>query len=288
MSIKFKCPKCSQSVQVTLAMAGKKGKCPGCGQSLKIPSEEQLKMLQARAAQASAAATPAAASPPQDDPFAGLGEVSTSSPFDEEDFDFDEPDQTEDAAEANPYASPLAEYKEQISGGSDSEAEATRKRLLKHEAGIKSAGSLFILGALVMGLFSFVYIAAGISGLASGAGGDAVPAGFMIGLGLFLLLMSGLQMWVGFGLRACNPQVRIPAIILAALGLLNIPIGTLINGYFLYLFCSSKGSEVLSRNYQQVIAKTPHIKYRTPVVVWVLLVLLIALAVFGVLALSQG
>ena len=48
----------------------------------------------------------------------------------------------------------------------------------------------------------------------------------------------------------------------------------LIVGYILYLMLSEKGSVVFSPAYKEIIARTPHIKYRTS------LILKIALAVF--------
>jgi hypothetical protein len=64
---------------------------------------------------------------------------------------------------------------------------------------------------------------------------------------------------------------RIPTGILSGLGLLGFPLGTLINGYILYLIFSQKGKTVFSEEYQAVIEQTPHIKYRTSILVWILL-----------------
>ena len=64
---------------------------------------------------------------------------------------------------------------------------------------------------------------------------------------------------------------------LAGFGLLGFPIGTLINAYILYLFLSKKGRTIYSPEYQEVIAATPHVKYRTSIVVWILLALVVVL-----------
>ena len=90
--------------------------------------------------------------------------------------------------------------------------------------------------------------------------------------------------FVGRGFRRLKRWVRIPATILSGLGLLGFPLGTLINGYILYLVWSQKGKMVLSSEYQGVIAATPEVKYKTSPLVIVLLALLIGLIVFGVIA----
>jgi hypothetical protein len=47
--------------------------------------------------------------------------------------------------------------------------------------------------------------------------------------------------------------------VLSGIGLLGFPIGTLINGYILYLFLSKKGRTVFAPEYQEVIEATPHV-----------------------------
>jgi hypothetical protein len=75
------------------------------------------------------------------------------------------------------------------------------------------------------------------------------------------------------------------AIIFSVIGLIGIPIGTLISAYFLYLLLSQKRTMVFSDEYQQVIEQTPHIKYKTSIVVIILLVLLVVLFVGGIIGL---
>ncbi|WP_197528060.1 RDD family protein [Posidoniimonas polymericola] len=128
MSVRSKCPGCGASLKISLAHAGKKGKCPGCGKTLKMPSEEQLRQMMARqssksgmavgstSAVAAAPAKPSPppqspAQPPADDLFDDLG----SSNFDEDDFDFPDPPAAGTQETVNPYASPLAEYKAELS-----------------------------------------------------------------------------------------------------------------------------------------------------------------------------
>jgi hypothetical protein len=111
---------------------------------------------------------------------------------------------------------------------------------------------------------------------------------FALGAALFLLTVGGLQLWVGLGLRKLRPWTRIAAGILSGIGLIAFPLGTLINGYILYLLFSKKGSTVFSADYQRVIADTPHIKYRTSILVWIVLGLLVLVVVGGIAAAVMG
>jgi hypothetical protein len=70
--------------------------------------------------------------------------------------------------------------------------------------------------------------------------------------------------------------------VLSALGLLGFPIGTLVNAYILYLYLSKKGRTIFAPEYKDVIAATPHVKYRTSIVVWVFLALVVGLVVLAV------
>jgi len=157
-------------------------------------------------------------------------------------------------------------------GVTSNTAEQVRKEHIKHEASLKSVGILYFLTAAFL-------ILAGALGLAQDASDSLL-------VGLLLLLFGGAQIWVGIGLRGLKPWARIPTGILSGIGLLGFPLGTLINGYILYLVFSEKGKTVFSEDYRRIIEQTPHIKYRTSIVVWILLgllVLLIGLALIGTL-----
>ncbi len=170
----------------------------------------------------------------------------------------------------------LQRLKEGASGSTA--AEQMRKEHLKHEASIKSVGLLYYLGGaglLLVGLMSFLSITRDGPRLA-------------ILVGVFLLLLGAGQLWVGTGLRRLQKWARVPTGILSGLGLLGFPLGTLINGYILYLVFSQKGQTVFSDEYQAVIQQTPHIKYRTSIVVWILFGLLVLALVAGLFAAFVG
>ena len=82
---------------------------------------------------------------------------------------------------------------------------------------------------------------------------------------------------------ALNPKIRIAGVVLACIGLIGFPIGTLVNAYILYLLLSKKGKYIFSDEYKEIILETPHVKYKMSKIVlffaW-LMVGLMLLAVF--------
>jgi hypothetical protein len=173
---------------------------------------------------------------------------------------------------ANLYAPPAARV-EDVS--LNSEAEAVRRAHIKHEASIRAVGLLYYLGGIVVTLAAFVSLV-GLTDLQDQA------------MVLVLLVLGAAQLAAGWGVRALRTWGRVTGCVLSAIGLLGFPIGTLINAYFLYLFLSKKGRTIFSPAYQEVIAATPDVKYRTSAMVWVLLVLLVAALVLVAVAASTG
>src|SRR5262245_25561005 len=169
----------------------------------------------------------------------------------------------------NPYAAPTAPV-EDVSA--NPEAEATRRAHISHEASIKAVGILYYLGGVLLT----------ISGVVSLVGAQMDPAAMGIAVGLIAVGVA--QLFAGWGVRAFRSWGRIFGCVLSAIGLLGFPIGTLINGYILYLLLSKKGRTIFTPEYQAVIAATPQVKYKTSIVVWIFLALVIALIAFAVLA----
>ena len=157
-------------------------------------------------------------------------------------------------------------------------ADEVRRQFLKHEASVKSIGYLYYLGA-------FALIVIGSAGLV-GAGAAGLGANMISSI--FLVLLGIGQFFVGTGLHKLKGWARIPTIILSGIGLIGFPIGTIINAYILYLVLSKKGKMVFSDEYRAVIEQTPHIKYRTSIVVWIFLALLFALIAFALIAAFLG
>jgi hypothetical protein len=100
-----------------------------------------------------------------------------------------------------------------------------------------AVGGLMLCGAVVLGLGSGV--AAGIVG-ASANPDDAAIAIPILGiagtaLAVFLALFAIPSLITGYGLLHYKPWARIVGIILSALSLINIPIGTVIGVYGLWV-----------------------------------------------------
>jgi len=160
----------------------------------------------------------------------------------------------------NPYAAPTASVDNaEISG-----KEAIRREHLNHEASIRAVGLLYYLGGVLV-------VVAAFAGPAS-----AEPA-FALGL----LVVGVAQVVGGWAVRAFLPWGRNLGCVLSVIGLFGFPIGTVINGYILYLFLSKKGRTVFTPEYQEVIASTPEIKYRTSIIVWIFLAVLAGLLLLG-------
>jgi hypothetical protein len=166
----------------------------------------------------------------------------------------------------NPYAAPAATVADV---GANAEAEAIRRAHITHEASIKAVGFLYYLGGV------------GVTLVAAASLLGAKDASVML---TFVLIAFGVgQFFAGWAVRALRPWGRIVGCVLSGLGLLAFPIGTVINAYILYLFLSKKGRTIFAPEYQAVIAATPEVRYRTSIVVWIFLALLVALIAFGML-----
>jgi len=166
----------------------------------------------------------------------------------------------------SPYAPPAARV-DDVSASANPEAEAIRRAHISHEASIKSVGILYYLGSVLL-------FFAGVGQMFS-ARADPLMLVIFVAVGV-----GGL--FAGYGVRALRRWGRIVGCILAALGLLGFPVGTLINGYILYLFLSKKGRTIFAPEYQDIIAATPHVKYRISILVWVFLALLIGFLLLAI------
>jgi len=169
---------------------------------------------------------------------------------------------------ANPYAAPAARVEDVPA---NAEAEAIRQAHISHEASVKAVGILYYLGGIGVTIAAVTSLA----GVREGA--------ISVMVMLLLLALGAGYFFAGWAVRALRPWGRIVGIVLAGFGLLGFPVGTLISAYILYLFLSKKGRTIYSPEYQDVIAATPHVKYKTSILVWIFLALLVALIAFGML-----
>lgn len=187
--------------------------------------------------------------------------------------------------EVNPYAAPLTTAIPPTKPSTD--IEAIRRQYLSHEASIRSFGMLYMIGGVLSILVGIIVVFTGFTPVPN-RGPNDFPTVILIPLGLVYLGLGGLQLWVAMGLRKLSSAGQIGATVLAAIGLLAIPIGTLISGYLLYLLWSKKGMFVFTPEYRDIRAKTPHIKYKTSIIVWVFVALLLLLMVAAVVSTFLG
>lgn len=169
----------------------------------------------------------------------------------------------------------------------ESSVEAFRRKHLSHEASVKSIALLYSIGAVVGFLSGIGMLMESIAALNESNPTVVANAVTILAISSLVLFISLAQIILAFGLRRLKSWAKIPTIVLSTIGLVLIPIGTLVNGYILYLVISERGKVVFSDEYKEVIRQTPHIKYRTSIVVWIFLALLLLLIGFGMVIAYQ-
>jgi formate/nitrite transporter FocA (FNT family) len=169
----------------------------------------------------------------------------------------------------NPYAPPKARVEDIVP--ETGEAGAIRREHIKREAAIRSIGTLYYLGGGVLCLAAIGMIFGSVNNISR-----SLPAG--IG-GAIVIVIGGLSLFVARGLRQLRPWARTTTVVLSVIGLVRVPLGTLINAYILYLLLSQQGRRIFQSDYADIVAATPDIKYRSSVVTWVLLGILVLLLV---------
>jgi hypothetical protein len=189
----------------------------------------------------------------------------------------------------NPYAPPGAPPPiPGYAGGVDEVA--IRREHLGTESGLRTFGILQLLGAVLamgLGLFGLFIVVLDRSGALGNNGGEPMGLFDAVLFGL-LCLLAPVSFWVGLGLRRYDPKIRGAATLVAALGLLGFPLGTLINLYFLHLLHGQKGKYVFTPAYHEIIARTPHLRPRTGFLVWLALGLIGLFVVAIVIAFVVG
>jgi hypothetical protein len=161
--------------------------------------------------------------------------------------------------QSNPYEAPAARVDDPALSG----AEAERTAHLRHEARLRSVGVLYWLGAAATVL---------MVGMSLATAPSADPEGWTtVGAVVLAALLAAV---IGWGYWSLSPWVRWPGTAVSVLGLLAIPIGPVIHGYFLYLLWCAKGRRVLAPGYAQVRQRTPHLRYRRTIGDWIALVVI--------------
>ena len=172
---------------------------------------------------------------------------------------------TAPAAGPDPYAPPRVDLA--VQDPELAEAETIRRELLYHEVSVRSIGSLYILVAVLFALSGITIL--------QGEGADA----FQLVFGGAWIAFAVPFFLLGRAVRRLSPRTRLPVTILSVIGLLAVPLGTLLNAYILYLLHSGKGRRVMTPEYVAIIARTPHVRYRNSRIVQVAAVVLLLLLV---------
>lgn len=164
-------------------------------------------------------------------------------------------------------------------------AEETRQRLIRHEIQLKSIGSLYVLSTFVLLVAAVAMAMPLFPGAAASADADTTAA---LATGLFLGIFALATMALAVGYRGLYPWVKYPGTLMAVIGLLGIPVGTIINAYILYLVWCQDGREVLDDGYRAIIAATPQVKYQRTLgdkialaIVVLLVLVMVALLIAG-------
>ncbi len=211
--------------------------------------------------------------------------------------------------EANPFRAPVATIGGPILSETGTDAELIRRTYLNHEASVKSLGSLYYLGAIFGAIATVGYglAAAGLFKIpVQDNGGAEVDPRLIMGVStLFMLVMTGINGGMGYGLHKLQTWARWVVMVLTGMSLgfvvialivmavaspmvagiaaLVYTIPSLIGIYIFYLMASAKGAMVFSPEYREVVRQTPYIKYKTSILIKIFLGLIIALVVVGVI-----
>jgi len=153
----------------------------------------------------------------------------------------------------NPYAAPSANLSVLARHVEIADIHV-REAHLKHETQLRSVGLLYFLGAFILLVMAIPFFFA-LPEASSPAADDLTMSVFFI---LLPLVAGAVFCAVGYGFRTLRPWVRIPGTAFGLVGLMQFPLGTLINAYVLYLMYCPKGRTVLSPDYARVRAATPH------------------------------
>lgn len=184
----------------------------------------------------------------------------------------------------NPFAAPRADPSaDEVAPRS--EVEVIRYRYLGGEHYIQAVGLLVLASAvlfLILGVSLFI-VGNTRLGRPAGLGPDAVHfATFLRVLGAVVFGAGGLGLFVGLGLRSYNLAAQTVAIVALLLGvvgsattIVTSAIGGEVEGAVwgiwlagfsgpcLYALLNAKARAIFSREYREVVARTPHIKPRS-------------------------
>lgn len=167
----------------------------------------------------------------------------------------------------NPFAVSQVEFTAAGEASGMTDAARIRMEHMNAEASVRAIGGLQIFGAVIILLVSVAMVA---------RGGVSGPEPILLGL-------SVLGFFIGRGLRNLQNWARITAAVLSLPGIMS-PIAWII----LYSLLNRKAAFVCTPQYAAIRAATPDMKYRTSIIVKVLVwvLILVLLMIFVMLALA--
>jgi hypothetical protein len=169
--------------------------------------------------------------------------------------------------------SPYAPSHVLVEGQSGSSAEVMRREHVNREASVRAISLLYYLigsGVLVAAIYALADGSNAWLEIRDGVYGVIDVSVYALSVAAFLT--------VAWGLARLRRWARASAIVLSAIFVLSIPIGTLIGPYFLYLLLSAKGRRVFAPDYASIVAATPEIRAPISTVVWTVFGVFLAIA----------
>ncbi|WP_193213233.1 hypothetical protein [Luteolibacter marinus] len=128
-----------------------------------------------------------------------------------------------------------------------------RREHLEHETAVRALGWLLCTGGIL--IFALTVII-GLEGVILHSSPGAT----------FKLLIgfagASLPYVTGVGLRRLESWALPSAILFLFVGMLLVPIGTLLGGYGIGVLCCPRGHRILSGEYREIVARTPGVKWR--------------------------
>ena len=157
------------------------------------------------------------------------------------------------STEMNPYAAPTS-FVDDVRRAS--EGEAIRREHLKHEASVRSIGTLYYLGSVLLALFGVLFVV---------FGGEVTDWA----LAIVALVLGLASVVVGWGLRSFKRWAATGAVVLSVVSLPVVPFGTVLGAYVLIVLRSAKARRIFARDYANIVAATPHLEPGSSRVVWI-------------------
>jgi hypothetical protein len=161
-------------------------------------------------------------------------------------------------------------------------ATAMRRRYINHETSIRQFGRLYkLIGAALAGLAGLLLFLSVVFGIRGGNVRIELLMAFLA------VVISPILIITGRRTQDLQTSGRGMATLLGIVGMLFVPVGTILGAYQLYLLWSRPGVFVYSQEYRRVIALTPGVRSYTSPAVWSTLISIAVAIIVTVLWLAR-